>query len=324
MFRRVKQFWWAIGVLAAALLPWVLGQYWLNMVILSLIFAIVVFSLNLLNGLAGLLSFGQAAFVGLGAYILGVLSVHGVNPFLATVAGVFTATAAGLLIALPAARLKGHYLAIGTLGFGVLIFQLLLNLEITRGPMGLSGIPTEGVPQTGWYYIVLSIVIGLGLVLRYLGDRSLLGIMLKTVKADEVAAKSCGINVFAVKLLAFGLSATLAGLAGALYGAYLRFLTPELFTTNQSFQFLMMSVVGGTGSFVGGLISSLIFTILPEALRVVGESNIRLLIYGIAVLSVLLFLPDGIGGLLDKQRLFRAAKPGSQKEVEKIDGGYRS
>lgn len=324
MFRGYKG---VMGLLAVAVilgLPRIIGSYWLNMVTMSLIFSIVVFSLNLLNGLTGLLSFGQASFVGIGAYVMGVLSVHGVHPLLAGLAGTVAGAVAGVLISLSAARLKGHYLAIGTMGFGVLIFQLLLNLEITRGPMGLPGIPTGAVSKTMWYYIMLVVAGFLVLALRYIGERSVLGNLLKTVKADEFAAAACGINVYGVKLFVFGLSAGLAGFAGAIFAAYLRFLTPDLFITQESFRFLMMAVVGGTGSFAGGLISSLFFTVLPEALRIVGESNLRLLIYGASVLLVLLFMPNGIGGWLDRRKAAVTVATQSRQEVKKLASAHRS
>src|ERR1017187_10871722 len=144
----------AVAILAA--LPLTFGTFWINMVITALIFSLAVFSINLLTGLTGLLSFGQAGFVGIGAYTLGVLAKQGQPPILAGLYGVLLAMLCGFLLGLPAARLKGHYLAIGTLGFGILIYQLLTNsVDITRGPMGLIGIPTGGVDRQTWYLIML-------------------------------------------------------------------------------------------------------------------------------------------------------------------------
>ena len=124
-----------------AVLPIIVGPFWLNMITLALIYSLVVYSINVLTGFSGLLSFGQAGFVGAGAYTYGVLSIAGVPFAVSMLAGLALATFLGLLLGLPAARLKGHYLAIGTLGFGVLGAQALNNMvEITRGPMGLLGI----------------------------------------------------------------------------------------------------------------------------------------------------------------------------------------
>ena len=164
----------------------------------------------------------------------------------------------GFLLGLPAARLKGHYLAIGTLGFGILIYQLLTNsVDITRGPMGLIGIPTGGIDKQTWYLIMLAVCLAMLAALAYIDRYSALGVVLKMVRHDEIAAQASGINIFAVKLIAFTVSAGLAGLSGALFAAYVRFLTPDLFNEQESFRYMMMAVVGGIGSPLGGIVASL-------------------------------------------------------------------
>jgi branched-chain amino acid transport system permease protein len=291
----------ALAVLAA--LPLGFSAFWINMVISALIFSVAVFSINLLTGFTGLLSFGQAGFVGIGAYTLGVLAKQGTSPWLAGLSGVLLAAFCGFLLGLPAARLKGHYLAIGTLGFGILIFQLLTNsVGITRGPMGLIGIPTGGIDKQTWYLAMLGVCLLVLAVLVYIDRYSSLGVILKMVRHDEIAAQASGINIFAVKLIAFTVSAGFAGLSGVLFAAYVRFLTPDLFNEQESFRYMMMAVVGGIGSPIGGFIASLMLTMIPEGLRALGEDNYRLLVYGTMVLFVLWFLPAGIGGLIERQR----------------------
>jgi branched-chain amino acid transport system permease protein len=286
-----------------AALPLGFSSFWINMVISALIFSVAVFSINLLTGFTGLLSFGQAGFVGIGAYTLGVLAKQGTSPWLAGLSGVLLAAFCGLLLGLPAARLKGHYLAIGTLGFGILIFQLITNsVDITRGPMGMTGIPTGGIDKQTWYLVMLAVCLALLALLAYIDRYSTLGVILKMVRHDEIAAQASGINIFAVKLIAFTVSAGFAGLSGALFAAYVRFLTPDLFNEQESFRYMMMAVVGGIGSPVGGFIASLMLTMIPEGLRALGEDNYRLLVYGTMVLFVLWFLPAGIGGLIERQR----------------------
>jgi branched-chain amino acid transport system permease protein len=281
-------------------LPLVADDYWLNILVLGFISSIVVFSLNVLTGYAGLLSFGQAGFVGVGAYAYGVLTVSGVHPLLALLAGVLLALVMGLALGLPAARLKGHYLAIGTLGFGVLIAQALNNMvDVTRGPMGLLGIRSFGWSHHAWYWAGLVISLSLAALLHWIERRTFLGVILKSVKYEEISATASGIAVFAVKLGAFCVSAALAGFAGALFASYVRFLTPDLFNSAESFRYLMMAVVGGAVSASGGWIAALVLTALPEALRGLGESNLRLLVYGATVLCVLWFLPQGVGGVLE-------------------------
>src|ERR1700743_1647153 len=164
----------AVAILAA--MPLTFGAFWINMVITALIFALAVFSINLLTGLTGLLSFGQAGFVGIGAYSLGVLAKQGYPPLLAGLCGVLLAMLSGFLLALPAPRLKGHYLAIGTLGFGILVYQLLTNsVDITRGPMGLVGIPTGGIDKQTWYLAMLCVCLTLLAALFYIDRHSALG-----------------------------------------------------------------------------------------------------------------------------------------------------
>jgi branched-chain amino acid transport system permease protein len=291
----------AVWLAVMALLPLLVAPYWLNMLTLALIYSLVVFSINVLTGLTGLLSFGQAAFVGLGAYTYGVLSVSGVPAAVAALAGMALPTAAGVLLALPAARLKGQYLAIGTLAFGVLVGQGLNNMVgITRGPMGLLGIRSIGLDRAEWFYGLVAVSSAVMVGLHVLERRTYLGLMLKSVKHDETSARACGVGVFSVKLFAFAVSALLAGSCGVLLAAYMRFLTPDLFGTDESFRYLMMAVVGGIGSATGGLAASLVLTIVPEGLRRLGETNVRLLVYGTMVLFVLWFLPRGIGGLIER------------------------
>ncbi len=295
---------WLVRIACVAVmvvLPFAVGPFWLNMMALALIYSLVVFSINVLTGFSGLLSFGQAGFVGAGAYTYGVLNVAGVPIFLCVLAGLALPTFLGLLLGLPAARLKGHYLAIGTLGFGVLAGQLFNNMvDITRGPMGLLGIHPIGFDRVTWYYVLLAVSLGVMAGLNFLEQRTFLGVILKSVKYDEISAEACGVPTFVVKLLTFCCSAFLAGLCGVLLAAYMRFLTPDLFLPTESFRYLMMAVVGGAGSATGGLIASLLLTAVPELLRSLGETNFRLLVYGVMVLFVLWFVPGGIGGLLDR------------------------
>jgi branched-chain amino acid transport system permease protein len=314
------------AVAAIAAIPGVVDAFWLNMAILALIYSLVVYSVVVLTGFTGLLSFGQAGFVGLGAYAYGVLTVKGISPATAAACGLLLPTVVGFFLALPAARLRGHYMAIGTLGFGILVGHLLNNMvDVTRGPMGLLGIKSFGFDRVTWFYVVLSISLIIMAALEYLDRRTFLGVILKSVKYDEISAAACGIGVFGIKLIVFSASAFLAGSCGVLLAAYMRFLTPDLFVSAESFRYLMMAVVGGVGSASGGLIACLVLTGVPEALRAFGETNVRLLIYGVMVLFVLWFLPGGIGGLLDRLAVPRRlpARTNRSSEVP-LDGNPAS
>ncbi len=168
--------------------------------------------------------------------------------------------------------------------------------------MGLTGIPTGGIDKQTWYLIMLAVCVGVLAALAYIDRYSALGVILKMVRYDEIAAQASGINIFAVKLVAFTVAAGLAGLSGVLFAAYVRFLTPDLFNEQESFRYIMMAVVGGIGSPLGGILASLMLTMIPEGLRVLGEDNYRLLVYGTMVLFVLWFLPSGIGGFIERLR----------------------
>jgi branched-chain amino acid transport system permease protein len=297
----------AVATVAAfAAAPLVLDTYWINLLILALVYTVAVCSITVLTGFTGLLSFGQAGFVGLAAYTYGLSTIAGAPLLAAALSGLAVSTLAGLLLALPAARLRGHYLAIGTLGFGVIVAQLLNNMvAVTRGPMGLLGIRSMPMGRPAWFWAVLTLTVALVAGLETLRRRGWLVLVLEAVKHDEAAASSCGIGVFGVKVFAFGASAFLAGVCGVLLAAYIRFLTPDLFDISESFRYLMMAVVGGVGSPIGALVAALLMTALPEGLRRVGETNLRLLVYGGTVLAVLWFLPNGLGGLFGRGRTRR-------------------
>ncbi len=287
-------------LLVMVALPLGLDSNWVNTLTRAWISSLAVLSITLLTGYTGLLSFGQAGFVGVGAYTYGVLAAGNVAPVVALAAAVLLSTVTGVAVALPAARLKGSYLAIGTMGFGVLVAQVLNNMvDVTRGPMGLLGIPSFGRSRLGWYYAAMSISLLTMAGLTFIERRTYLGVVLKSIKHDEVAASACGVAVLPIKLFAFALSACLAGLSGALYAAQARYLTPDLFVSGESFQYLMVAVVGGVDSAVGGMVASLVLTAVPEGLRALGETNLRLLVYGTMVLFVLWFLPGGVGRVID-------------------------
>jgi branched-chain amino acid transport system permease protein len=175
--------------------------------------------------------------------------------------------------------------------------------------MGLLGIPTFGRNRTAWYFAAMAVSLFVMAAVTFVERRMYLGVVLKSIKHDEIASRTCGVAVFPMKVLAFSASACLAGLSGTLYAAHARYLTPDLFQTGESFQYLMIAVVGGVGSATGGLAAALLLAVIPEALRTLGETNVRLLVYGTMVLFVLWFLPYGLGGLIDRL-IRRSTGPG--------------
>jgi branched-chain amino acid transport system permease protein len=282
----------AILVIAAA--PFILGTpYWRGILVLCAMNVLLALSLNLVIGYTGQLNLGQSAFFGIGAYVSTILiKTYGWNFWLAALAAVLAAGLLGLALAAFAARLRGHYLAIASLGFAVITYQVLLNWEdVTEGVRGFYGILPPVSSTTGLFYLVG----GIALVVYVLLDnlvRSPIGDTLRAIREDEVSAASLGINRALWKAFSFGLGAAIAGLAGVFYPGFVGTLVPDAFGIVESFTMMAMVIVGGMGTMIGPVIGAVVLTFLPELLRGFGE--LRLMIYGLALTLVVLFMPGGI------------------------------
>jgi branched-chain amino acid transport system permease protein len=250
-------------------------------------------SLNLVLGYTGQLNLGQSAFFGIGAYVSTILiKTYGWNFWLAALVAVGAAGLVGVALAAFAVRLRGHYLAIASLGFAVITYQVLVNWEsVTQGVRGIYGI-LPPVPNTvALFYLVA----GIGLVVYFLLDnlvRSPVGDTLRAIREDEVSAAALGVHAAVWKAFAFGLGAAIAGLAGCFYPGFVGTLVPDAFGIVESFTMMAMVIVGGMGTMIGPVIGAVVLTFLPELLRGFGE--LRLMIYGIALTLVVLFMPGGI------------------------------
>ncbi len=252
----------------------------------------------------GLLSLANAAFMGIGAYASSLISMHtGLSfPIALLAAGVLPALVA-LVIGLPTLRLSGVYLAMATLGFGEVVRVVILNLEITGGPMGINGIPQK----TEFWHIALLLALTLFILARM--RRSKIGRAFEAIKADEVAARLMGINVAAYKLLAFVTGAIIAGVAGGLNAHYTFTIGPGNYAFENAVDILTMAVFGGTSSLIGPTIGASILTLLPEVLR--QFKDFRLAFNGLILIVVILYLPKGIW---DPQRI-RAFWPSRKNNV---------
>jgi branched-chain amino acid transport system permease protein len=235
----------------------------------------------------GLLSLANAAFMGIGAYASALISMQTGLPFAAALAaaGILPALVA-LIIGIPTLRLSGVYLAMATLGFGEVVRVIVLNMEITGGPMGLNGIPQK----TEFWHIVLLLSLTLYLLARL--RRSKTGRAFEAIKADEIAARLMGVNVPAYKLLAFVLGAVIAGIAGGLNAHYTFTIGPGNYAFENAVDILTMAVFGGTGNLIGPTIGATILTLLPEVLR--QFKDFRLAANGLILVLVILYLPKGI------------------------------
>jgi branched-chain amino acid transport system permease protein len=275
------------------------SDYYLSIMIFIGINAIIVMGLSLLMGYAGQISLGHAAFFGIGAYCSGVLTVKlGFSIFTAFFCGIFLSTIMAMAIAIPTLKLKGHYLAVATLGFGEIIYVIFNELlEITGGPSGLSGIPSIhffGYSfKGGWRYFYLVWTVAILLLIFSLNIiHSRIGRALRAVHGSEVAAQAMGVNVSQFKIQVFVLSAIYASVAGTLYAHFVTFISPSTFSLFVSILLLMMVVIGGGGSIWGALLGAGILTVLPESLRAFRDFDI--LVYGIILMTILLFMPEGI------------------------------
>jgi branched-chain amino acid transport system permease protein len=320
----------ALGVLpfVAALA----GQAWVRILNFAMIYTMLALGLNIVVGFAGLLDLGYIAFYAVGAYTYALLSSpqFGIHlPFWTILPiGAGIACLFGVLLGAPTLKLRGDYLAIVTLGFGEIIRIFLNNLNapinFTNGPQGINLIDpvrigrfsfasTEsffGITFTGpqkYYYMLLLLTIGV-IVVNLRLQNSRLGRAWEAIREDEVAAKAMGINTRNVKLLAFAMGASFGGIAGAVFSATQQFISPESFGLFESIIVLAMVVLGGMGNIPGVILGAVLLTLLPEVLRytmeplqmglfgrvLIDAETIRLLVFGVALVAIMLFRPAGL------------------------------
>jgi branched-chain amino acid transport system permease protein len=299
-----------MGLLLAALaiiaLPVIFNDaYWRTNLTICAINVLLALGLDFILGYTGQLNLGHSAFYGLGAYVSTLLIVKLGVPFWgAFVAGIVFAGLAGMFLSLFAVRLRGHYLAIASLGFAVIIYQILLNwISLTQGPLGIYAIaPPPAIVVggttiadfrnvTAFFYLVSGFTFLVYLLLDQL-VRSPVGETLTAIREDEISAASLGINGAAWKVFAFGVGAAVAGAAGCFYASFVGTLVPDAFYVSEAFTILAMVIVGGMGTLIGPVFGAILLTLLPEILRGIGD--LRLVVYGAALTFVVLFMPGGL------------------------------
>ncbi len=308
---------WLLFVLGVALVRFsVANDYYFTLLNIIGIHALLVVGLNLLLGYAGQISLGHAAFFGLGAYSSGILTAtYGLDPWIALPVGLLVSGVAAFLVGIPALKLRGYYLAMATLGFGIIVYIIFNQTqELTGGPSGLSGIPSlslAGFPLDSPDRLFLLIWPLLGVILLLSSNLvdSRLGRALRALHDSEAAAQSLGVDTARVKLLIFIWSALYAALAGSLYAHTLNFIAPSSFTFMFSIKLVTMVVVGGMASIWGSFLGAVVLTILPELLVVFHDYEI--IIFGGILMVVMIFLPRGlVRGILDLWELRRYKKEG--------------
>ena len=283
-------------VLAAAL-PRLLGIYYLHVVDVTLINVILALGLNLVLGFGGQISLAQAAFFGIGAYAFAWLQAQGLPAILAAPAAVALTAAVGALLGWPVLRLRGHYLALATLAFGLITGQLMVNLDwITGGSNGMMGIPGVGLAgrNAPMLYVLLAVA-GLALAASVVLAQSPIGLRIRAFRDDLTASQAAGIDVRRLKIGLFVASATYGGIAGVCYCCLLGYVSPDVFAWQTTFSYLAMVVVGGLGSSAGAVIGAALYTLVPEWLRFLQEAYF--VIFGMVVIVVIALVPGGVAGL---------------------------
>lgn len=283
-------------------------EYLLHVVVLVAIYAILAVSLDLIAGRTGLVSVAHAAFYGLGAYTAALLGIHSGVPFLLSVPiGMLIAIGASLTVSLTSARLHDDYFVIATFAFQMVLFSVFNNLiGLTRGPLGISGIPKASVfgwtVQSSLAFAVLAILLaGVAYLVIDRIANSPLGRVLLAIREDEVFAAALGKNTLKIKAAVFAVSAALAASAGSLYAHYVGYIDPQSFTVVESILVISMVIVGGAGSRWGPVIGAILLVLLPEILRFVGlpnavAANVRQILYGALVLAAMIIRPRGLVG----------------------------
>lgn len=302
------------AVLMGMMATGMLSKYHQGIIIFILINVILASSLNLVTGFLGQLTLGHAGFMAVGAYASALFSVafKGQMPnllllIISLIIGGIAASIVGIIIGIPALRLRGDYLAIITLGFGEVIRVIINNIKITGGAQGLTGIPRIATFQTAFWIAALVILV------LYRLTHSKQGRAILSIREDEVAAEAVGVRTTYYKVLGFAIAAGFAGVGGGLYAHYIAFLDPNTFGFMRSVEILVIVVLGGMGSLTGTIVAATVLTILPEALR--GFSDFRMLLYSFMLIVMMLFRPQGLFGtgefswqtLYDRTKLVHSA-----------------
>ncbi len=293
-----------VALLVLGTLAFMNQDYYCEVLLFTGLNILVAIGLSMLTGVAGQISLGHAGFYGLGAYTSGVLSAQLHMPVIPALLTAMVVTAVvAYAIGVPTLRLKGHYLAMGTLGLGIILYILFLQLKpITGGASGLAGIAPlsfgfwePSTPKEYAFVVWLTVLGALALCINIIHSPG--GMALRALHESEVAASTLGVDVASFKVRVFVLSAVLAALAGGLYAHYITFISPETFGFIYSVKLVVMIVLGGLTSLWGAVLGGAFLSVLPEVLHVFEDYEV--VIYGAILLGVLIFFPKGIAGLFE-------------------------
>jgi branched-chain amino acid transport system permease protein len=301
--------WVALAVLAVVGPPLSKSPYIAHLLVLGCLTALLAVGLNIALGYAGLFSFAQGAFYGIGAYASTLIVLAGyAEVWGGILVGGLAAAIMGFVLGLFTIRLGGHYLAIATFAFQEIVYLIIRNWDgVTKGTAGITGIPGPppielgGLPtirfdsELAYYYLVLA-VLAVAIAFSARLSSSQLGLELMAVRDDEIAARAMGVRAVRLKVFSFTVSAALAGVAGGLFAHYVRNVSPESFAVPTSFGVLVAVLVGGMGTVMGPVLGGLLLTFLPEYLR--AFQAYRFTIYGALLIVVIIAMPTGVAGAL--------------------------
>jgi branched-chain amino acid transport system permease protein len=330
-------FWYGALMLLLLAAPWLLAEYGLAQLTFVLIYGIVGLGLMLLSGFTGLFSIGHAAFLGVGAYTQAVFVNMGVPFPIALFLAAVLSAAVGMIVGLPALRVKGIYLGIATLSFGFIVEEVLARWESVTG--GNSGIHVKAPDlfgykvdsAIGFYFLCLLIAVLSTLAILNL-LRSATGRAFVAIRDSEISAQSMGIHLARYKTLSFALSAALAGIGGALYAHKLTFISPDQFNILQSIDLLLMVVIGGLGSVHGAFLGAIFLIALPQVIAltkdylpaVIGQApGLQGLVYGAVLIGFVLFEPLGLYGRWLKVRTYLQLFPFYRKGLFKRQKSFQ-
>lgn len=319
----------AVAFVLSLTFPFVIDgdPYWLQVVNFAMLNAMMALGLNFMTGRAGLICLGYAAFEAIGAYTVGILCLKmGISFWIAFPLGGVLACLFGVILGLPALRVKGHYLGLVTIAFGLVVQEILLDAEsVTGGTNGLIDIPAPMIfgfnfgevleigdmsmsYLTNFYYLSLLVLV-ISVVVVYKFSNSFFGLMLGAMREDELAAQCYGMDLTNYKLFAFGIGAFFGGLAGGIYAGMINFIAPENFGYGLSIIVISMIIMGGLDSIPGAIIGAVILTVFPEKFR--AFEDYRVMFYGIVIVLCLLFMREGL--LPFKRRIFNAPDKGGEE-----------
>lgn len=277
------------GILLGLISTKIINSYYAGIINLTLINIILAVSLNLIVGFTGQLCLGHAGFMSIGAYVSAVITQKAGMPFIVSIIiGAIIACVFAAAIGYPTLKLTGDYFAITTLAFCEIIRIVIMNIDSIGGARGFTGIPKKTNFTLAFFFAVITIVIIYNII------HSSQGRAMLSVRENEIAAQSMGINAFKYKMMAFIIGAFFAGLAGGLYSHYMGYIQPASFDFNKSIDYLTFVVFGGMGSLSGSIIATIILTFLPELLR--SMQDFRMIIYPLALIILMIFRPQGLLG----------------------------